>query len=82
MKYNTDDENLQLWKCHPETVCFNCIYFHVLNGVIDITVCCGHARNHWDLYGYESKIDAIACLLYARNCKDFKLEPKIDEEAK
>lgn len=80
MKYNTDDENLHLWKCHPEKVCFNCVHFHVLNGAIRIIVCCGHFRVHWTSYVNNlRKKDFITNFLHARNCKDFELEPKIDE---
>jgi hypothetical protein len=75
MRYNTEDENLSLWKCHPERVCINCRYFwgHRPDKWTQIYLACTNINEHWKLGFDWSKEDFISNLLTARKCKDFKL---------
>lgn len=71
MKYNTEDENLCMWKCHPEKVCVNCHYltFSQTSPGFDCELYCIYRR--WSLSSYDDKKSYVKALLTARNCKKF-----------
>lgn len=80
-KYNTADEDLCLWKCHPEKLCVNCRYFKVYtpgrSEYIPSTkfeMFC--TRGRWMLSDLNEKKHYIMCLLVARECESFKIHEK------
>lgn len=83
MKYNTKNEDLYLWRCHPERVCINCIYFEVYKHTsLDSTDDPEHIKGCefemscfnlvWWLNARSAKKQYIECILKARNCAGFE----------
>ena len=77
MNYNTEEENLQLWKCHPEKICINCLYInkvsptsYVSDDTKHITLYCAAGR--WTLSRVDCVDSYIECLLTARVCKAYE----------
>lgn len=74
MRYNTEDENLSLWKCHPEKICVNCLHMdkspYVMDSPRSITLYCTAGR--WTLSKADCAVSYIDCLLAARVCKAYK----------
>lgn len=82
-KYNTKDENLCLWRCHPERVCINCKYFFVFpedEANARVGIYCEHMNNHWSYHPDKSGSELVINMLHARNCEDFDLKPGIEKE--
>jgi hypothetical protein len=82
------DENLHLWKCHPEKVCINCRHFSVqekTEGYSDYTpgndfeMYCSEGK--WVLSGEDSEKQYRKNLLMARKCDKLELrEPSLPGE--
>lgn len=74
IKYNTVDENLCMWKCHPEKLCINCAGFIVVrpSELRDFRMCCD--TGFWKLDCTDSKNEYIDCLMLARNCEEYRLD--------
>lgn len=79
-KDNVIDENLYLWKCHPEKICINCIHFMVseetggyseMTPGISFSMYC--KKDKWELDGSSSEEEYRNSLLKARKCPEIKL---------
>lgn len=84
-KYNTEDEDLTLWRCHPEKTCLNCKYLWMwpedaLNNYFAMS--CEHNDKSWSIHQRNSdfKENFIVRLLTARNCDGFELKAGIKNE--
>ena len=78
-KYNTGDDDLYLWRCHPERLCINCRYFKIYPEDEEryFGMQCEHGDNFWGYYtigSYEDKSNFIRILLTSRKCEGFKLK--------
>lgn len=84
MKYNTKNENLCLWRCHPEKICINCKYFSITpeDKCNYIIMSCDHPDNFWgfDIDGSDTKEEFINKLLTARECDEYNLKPEVEKE--
>lgn len=78
-KYNIGDDDLYLWRCHPEKVCINCKDFEYYRrgglrmrneGVARFYMRC--AKYCWIITQADSKGKHVTKLLMARNCRFFK----------
>lgn len=91
-RYNTEDENLYLWCCHPEKVCINCTYFYTQTDLSSswpydeqtgFSMGCTHGGGlpwRYDLTVSDSKEEFITKLLTARGCDYFELKVGIKDE--
>lgn len=73
--YNTEDESLQLWCCHPERICINCNHLWTISENVDYRVFsmrCGYKYTSWTFLKTDGKAKFIEYLLIARNCKYFE----------
>ena len=83
-KYNTEDEDLAVWKCHPEKTCLNCRYLWIWprDTLNNFWMSCEYGGNNWSIHERDPdfKENFIAKLLVARECDGFSLKPNIDNE--
>lgn len=84
MNYNTEDESLCLWKCHPEKICLNCrhLFIYPENKDHYFFMQCEDDDAFWGYYVSitESKAEFIEKLLTARTCDSFELKVGIKNE--
>lgn len=73
-KYNTANENLCMWRCHPEKLCINCTSF---------TVSCDSKFDNfgmyciagfWDLSKADPRGGYVRCLMLARDCEEYEID--------
>lgn len=83
------DENLYLWKCHPEKICINCIHFRVNEEAGDYSedtpgddfgMYC--YKDKWYLTGRSTEEEYRNSILMARKCGELELrKPSLPGES-
>ena len=81
-KYNIGDDDLYLWRCHPERLCINCIHLSICPEDEEryFTMQCEHNEDFWMYYptgSYGDKTNLIKVLLTSRNCGGFELNDDV-----